>query len=168
MLLLTSSNPNEGKSLIAFKLSANFAAAGKKVLMIDADMRRGSLHRSLGLSNQLGLADLLAKGPTDELTNVAQYCADHGFSVVPRGQPATNPTELLASRRFADLLDEAVNLYDMVIMDGPPVLGLADAPGLSGMADATVFVLEANRTSREHAKLAMGGCPKPAPGRSGW
>ena len=64
VLLLTSSCPNEGKSMIAFKLSANFAAAGKKVLMIDTDMRRGSLHRMLGLSNQLGLADLLARDST--------------------------------------------------------------------------------------------------------
>ena len=86
---------------------------------------------------------------------MAQYCADRGFSVVPRGRSATNPAELLASRRFADLLDEAANLYDVVIMDGPPVLGLADAPRLSGMADATVFVLRANRTLPEHARLAM-------------
>lgn len=155
VLLLTSSCPKEGKSIIASKLSANFAAAGKKVLVIDTDMRRGSLHRMLGLSNQLGLANLLAKNSSYELTNVTQYCADRGFSVVPRGHPETNPEELLVSRRFADLLDEAANLYDIVIMDGPPVLGLADAPRLSGMADATVFVLQADQTSREHAKLAL-------------
>jgi Mrp family chromosome partitioning ATPase len=98
---------------------------------------------------------LLAKDSTCELTNVAQYRGDCGFSVVPRGQSATNPTALLASRRFADLLDQAANLYDVVIMDGPPVLGLADAPRLSGMADATLFVLQANRTLPEQGKLAM-------------
>ena len=155
VLLLTSSYPNEGTSLIAFKLSASFAAEGKKVLVIETDMRWGSLHRMLGLSNQLGLSDLLARDSAHELTNVAQYCAGRGFSIVPRGQSATNPTALLASRRFADLLDEAANLYDVVIMDGPPVLGLADAPRLSGMADATLFVLQANRTLPEQGKLAM-------------
>ena len=155
VLLLTSSCQNEGTSMVAFKLSANFAAAGKTVLVIETDMRRGSLHRMLGLPNQLGLSDLLAKDSTQELTKVAQYCADRGFSIVPRGQSATNPTALLASRRFADLLDEAANLYDVVIMDGPPVLGLADAPRLSGMADATLFVLQANRTLPEQGKLAM-------------
>ena len=155
VLLVTSSNPSEGKSMVAFKLSANFADADKKVLVIDTDMRRGSLHRLLGVSNQLGLADVLAKGSTYELANVAQYCADRRFSVLPRGPWATNPTELLASRRFADLLDEATNLYDVVIMDGPPVLGFADALGLGGMADATVFVLQANRTLPEHGRLAM-------------
>ena len=155
VLLLTSSGPNEGKSMIAVKLSANFAAAGKKVLVVDTDMRRGSLQHLLGLSNRLGLADLLATDSTCELTRVAQYCPDRGFSVVPRGQSGTNPVETLASRRFAELLDEASTLYDVVIMDGPPVLGLADAPRLSAMADATVFVLRANRTLPEHARLAL-------------
>ena len=155
VLLLTSSCPNEGKTMIAFKLSASFAAAGKKVLVIDTDMRRGSLHQLLGLPNQPGLSDLLARDWAYELTDVAHYCADRGFSVLPRGQSVTDPAELLASRRFAELLDDAANLYDMVIMDGPPVLGLADALRLSGMADATVFVVRANQTLPEHAKLAM-------------
>jgi len=137
------------------KLASNFAATGKKVLLIDADMRRGSLHRLFGLSNRLGLADVLASGSPYRLTDAVQYCEDRGFSVVPRGRPVANPAELLASRRFAEMLEEATNAYDVVVMDGPPVLGLADAPRLSGMADATVFVLEANRTSREHAKVAI-------------
>jgi polysaccharide biosynthesis transport protein len=155
VLLLTSSYANQGKSMTAFKLAANFVAAGKKVLLVDADMRRGSLHRVLGLSNRPGLADLLANGTPYKLADAVQKCEARGFSVVPRGRPATNPAELLATRRFADLLEEAAKLYDVVILDGPPVLGLADAPRLSRMADATVFVVEANRTSREHAKIAL-------------
>jgi capsular exopolysaccharide synthesis family protein len=155
VLLLTSISPDEGTSMIAVRLSAGFAAAGKKVLMIDADMRRGSLHRMLGLSNGVGLKDLLAADSAPDLTNVAQYCEVAGFSVVPRGDAATNPTELLASERLAEVLDEAVDLYDIVIMEGPPALGLVDAPCLSGMADATVFVVQADRTPREHAKLAI-------------
>ena len=155
VLLLTSSYPDEGKSAIAFSLSASFAAAGKKVLVIDADMRRGSLHRMLGLSNRLGLSDLLAGDSTHQLSNVAQYCADRGFSVIPRGPSAAKPTQLLASRRFADLLDAAINCHDVVIIDGPPVLGFTDAPLLGGIADATVFVVQAGRTLPEHARLAM-------------
>ncbi len=155
VLLLTSSYAHQGKSMTAMKLAGNFAAAGKKVLLLDADMRRGSLHRLFGLSNRLGLADLLASGSPYRLSDGVQYCEDRGFSVVPRGRPVANPAELLAGKRFADLLEEATNNYDVVVMDGPPVLGLADAPRLSGMADATVFVLEANRTSREHARVAI-------------
>jgi capsular exopolysaccharide synthesis family protein len=155
VLLLTSSCAEEGKSMIALKLAANVAAAGKRVLVIDGDMRRGSLHRSLGLSNKLGLADLLTNGSELRLADAVQHCDHRGFSVLSRGRSSANPAELLAGSRFAALLDEAVTAYDAVIIDGPPVLGLADAPRLSRAADATVFVVEANRTSKEHVKVAL-------------
>ena len=155
VLLLTSSSANEGKSTIAFKLASNLAAAGKKVLIIDGDMRRGSLHKYLGLSNRLGLADLLSKGSDKALVDAVQYSDHRGISFLSRGRSSASPAELLASSGFAALLDEATDLFDAVIIDGPPVLGLADAPRLSGMADATVFVVEANRTSKEHAKIAL-------------
>jgi len=155
LLLLTSSCPNEGKSMIAFKLATNLAATGKKVLMIDGDMRRGSLHQIFGVPNDVGLADLLTKGSEQRLMDGVQYCGDLGLSVLTRGRSAANPAELLASSRFAELLEEASKLYEAVIIDGPPVLGLADAPRLSRIADATVFVVEANRTSKEHAKIAL-------------
>jgi capsular exopolysaccharide synthesis family protein len=155
LLLLTSSCPNEGKSMIAFKLAANLAAAGKKVLTIDGDMRRGSLHQLFGLPNSVGLADMLSVGNEHPLADAIQYSEALGFSVLTRGRTSANPAELLASSRFAALLEEATMLYEAVIIDGPPVLGLADAPRLSRYADATVFVVEANRTSKEHAKIAL-------------
>jgi capsular exopolysaccharide synthesis family protein len=155
LLLLTSSSPDEGKSTIAFKLAANLAAAGKNVLLIDGDMRRGSLHDIFGIPNDRGLADLLSKDGEHHLSDAVRYCGDLGFSVLPRGHSSANPAELLASSRFGMLLKEASVTYEAVIIDGPPVLGLADAPRLSRFADATVFVLEANRTSKDHAKIAL-------------
>ena len=155
VLLLTSSCPNEGKSTIAFKLASNLAAADKKVLMIDGDMRRGSLHKLFNLPNSLGLANLLSKGSKNSLTDAVQNPDDLDFSVLTRGTTSANPAELLSSNRFASLMKEAGEHYDAVILDGPPVLGLADAPRLSAVADATVFVVEANRTSKEDAKIAL-------------
>ena len=156
VLLLTSSSSNEGKSTIAAKIAASLAATGKNVLLIDGDMRRGSLHRLLGLSNDLGLADLLAPGNDKSLKDAVQYAERRGFSVLSRGsRSSTSPAELLANSRFAALLDEAASLYDAIILDAPPVLGLADAPRISGMADATVFVVEANRTSKADVKIAL-------------
>lgn len=155
VVLLTSCFANEGKSMTAFKLAANLAAAGKNVLMIDGDMRCGTLHKLLNLSNQFGLADLLSKGSDQPLMSAVQHCEEHGFSVLARGRPSANPAELLASNRFRTLLEDAVRQYDAVIIDGPPVLGLADAPRLSSVADATVFVIEANRTSKDDAKIAL-------------
>ena len=156
VLLLTSSSSNEGKSTIAVKIASSLAAAGKKVLLIDGDMRRGSLHKLLGLSNHFGLADLLAKGNEEFLMDAVQYCERRGLAVLSRGgRSSTSPAELLANSRFAALLDEASGSFDAIVVDAPPVLGLADAPRLSGMADATIFVVEANRTPKADVKVAL-------------
>ncbi|WP_340268421.1 GumC family protein [Sphingobium mellinum] len=156
VLLLTSSSSNEGKSTIAVKIATSLAGTGKNVLLIDGDMRRGSLHLLLGLSNELGLADLLGKGSDAALAEAVQHLERRGFSVLTRGsRSSASPAELLANSRFAALLDEAASQYDAIILDAPPVLGLADAPRISGMADATVFVVEANRTSKADVKIAL-------------
>jgi capsular exopolysaccharide synthesis family protein len=155
VLLLTSSFPGEGKSTTALKLAASLAASGKNVLVIDGDMRRGSLHLMLQIPNRTGLANLLSQEGGAGLIATARYWESHGFSVLTRGRSATSPAELLAGSRFTELLDEAVRCFDSVIIDGPPVLGLADAPRLSSMADATIFVLEANRTSKDDAEAAV-------------
>ena len=155
VLLLTSSSRQEGKSMISRQAFGQFRERGQE----SADDRRRYAPRIASPNaravERLGFADLLAAGSTDELTKVAQSCAVRGLSVVPRGEPGTKPAELLASRRLADLLDEAVDLYDLVIIDGPPALGLVDGSCLSGMADVTVLVVQANRTPRERAKLAI-------------
>jgi capsular exopolysaccharide synthesis family protein len=155
VLLLTSSFPGEGKSTTALKLAASLAAVGKKVLVIDGDMRRGSLHLMLQIPNGAGLANLLSREADAGLIAMTRFCESQGFSVLTRGQSLTSPAELLAGGRFAALLDEAVGAFDTVIIDGPPVLGLADAPRLSSKADATIFVLEANRTSQDDAEAAV-------------
>lgn len=155
VLLLTSSCPTEGKSTTALKLGAHFAAAGKRVLLIDGDMRRGSLHRLLGQSNTIGLSDVLSSRRRASLLSAVQYCDRYGFSFLARGRSQANPAGLLASDRFAQLLQEVSAQYEVAVIDGPPVLGLADAPRLASLTDATLFVLEANRTSRQHAQIAL-------------
>jgi capsular exopolysaccharide synthesis family protein len=155
VLLLTSSCPTEGKSTTALKLGVHFAEAGKRVLLIDGDMRRGSLHRLLGCSNKVGLANVLSNAKRIQLLSAIQYCERYGFAFLSRGRSSANPAGLLASDRFAQLLEEISAQYDIAIIDGPPVLGLADAPRLAGLTDATLFVLEANRTSKQHARSAL-------------
>ena len=154
-LLLTSSSPTEGKSTTALKLAAHFAAAGKSVLLIDGDMRRGSLDRMLGLSNRSGLSDVLANRSRSHSSAVIQQCDEHGFAFLARGRATANPAGLLAGDRFVEFLQDASREYDMVVIDGPPVLGLADAPRLASLTDATLFVVEANRTSKQHARIAL-------------
>ncbi|RST31445.1 polysaccharide biosynthesis tyrosine autokinase [Sphingomonas ginkgonis] len=155
VLLLTSTCPDEGKSTTALKLATHLVAADRRVLVIDGDMRRGSLHRLLGLPNACGFANLLSLQNETRLEQAEQFCDRYGFTVLTRGRTNANPAALLANGRLSTLLGEAAKRFDAVIIDGPPVLGLADAPRLGGTADATIFVVEANRTSSDHARIAL-------------
>ena len=155
VVLLTSTGPGEGKSTTALKLATHSAAAGRKVLLIDGDMRRGSLHRLLGLPSGPGLANLLARGSGEVMGQLLHRCEPQGIWLLTRGRSKGNPAELLSGERFARLLAEARSRFEVVIIDGPPVLGLADAPRLGGLSDATIFLVEANHTNREHARSAL-------------
>lgn len=153
ILLLTSSGANEGKSTTALILGSNLAATGKRVLLIDGDMRRGSLHRVIGLPNEKGLADVLSKRvpPLEAI----QYSDSAGLAFIARGRSRSSPAELLASERMSDFLIEVRGHYDVAIIDGPPVLGLADAPRLAAAADGTLLVMEAHSASKERCKIAL-------------
>jgi succinoglycan biosynthesis transport protein ExoP len=153
VLLLTSSRANEGKSTTALTLGTNLAASGKRVLLVDGDMRRGSLHRVMGLSNEVGLSNLLC-GELSALQAV-QYSHDAKLPFIARGTAPANPAELLAGEAMADFFDEVRTNYDVVIIDGPPVLGLADAPRLAAAADGTLFVMEAHCASKETGRMAL-------------
>jgi Mrp family chromosome partitioning ATPase len=107
----------------------------------------------LKLPNKSGLADLLSKQRASAAA--IQYCERYGFDFLARGRSRANPAELLASDRFAQFLEQVSAEYDVVVIDGPPVLGLADAPRLASLTDATLFILEANRTSKQHARIAL-------------
>jgi capsular exopolysaccharide synthesis family protein len=152
-LLITSAGPSEGKSTTAHELARNIAQLGKRVLLIDADLRNPSMHRTTGLENALGLSNVLsgAAGVAD----VLQRSTDGKFAVITSGPLPPNPPELLAGERLARMLSELRTQYDLVILDGPPVLGLADAPLLSHVAEATVLVAAAEQTRRDALRGAL-------------
>lgn len=153
VLLLTSSQANEGKSTTAATLGSNLAATGKRVLLVDGDMRRGSLHRLMGLRNEVGLSNLLRR----ELPalQAVQYSDVDKMPFIARGTASASPAELLAGEAMTDFLREVRANYDIVIIDGPPVLGLADAPRLAAAADGTLFVMAAHYASKEAARIAL-------------
>lgn len=153
VVVLTSSRANEGKSTTALTLGSNLAASGKRVLLVDGDMRRGSLHRMIGLSNEVGLSNLLG-GELPALQAV-QYSHGARLPFISRGTSRASPAELLAGEAMGDFLEEVRANFDMVIIDGPPVLGLADAPRLAAAADGTLFVMEAHCESKETGKIAL-------------
>ncbi|HUG46678.1 MAG TPA: polysaccharide biosynthesis tyrosine autokinase [Sphingomicrobium sp.] len=152
-LLLTSSRPSEGKSTTAYALARDLATVGQRVLLIDADLRKPSLHRLMSLSNEAGLSSILAR--QKEVDDVIQPSDLPGLQFIGTGPIPPNPAQLLATNLLEDLLSGLKERYDVIVIDGPPVLGLADAPRLASTAESVVFVIEANRAHRGQAKAAL-------------
>lgn len=156
-LLVTSSEPGESKSTSAYKLAEEFAAIGSKVLLIDCDLRRPSLHRIFKVSNTMGLTNLLTN--TVEQEEIPQLF--HTSAVQPNlaflatGPMVPNPADLLSSTRMGAVLRGTMKGYNLVILDGPPVIGISDALILSRLAEATMLVVAANQTPRKAARAAL-------------
>jgi capsular exopolysaccharide synthesis family protein len=141
VLLITSALEGEGKTTTAIMLSRKFAQLGINVLLIDADLRKPTLHTRLNLNNDVGLSEYLS-GQIDG-TEVFCPTTEANLTVVTSGTMPTNPAELLSASRFRSLLKVAVHSFDQVIIDGPPLLGLADVPIIANAADSTLVTIEA-------------------------
>ncbi|WP_024878294.1 polysaccharide biosynthesis tyrosine autokinase [Methylosinus sp. LW3] len=152
-LLVTSSRPGEGKSTTSVCIAANFAQLGMQVLLIDADMRKPSLHDILSVDNSSGLANVLT-GALDASAAVTENLI-YGVTFMSSGPVPPNPAELLAGPRFASLLALAREKFDIVVIDGPPVVGLADAPLLGSIVDGAVFVVDSMHTRRRVVRAAV-------------
>jgi len=153
-LLVTSSMKGEGKSTSALALAAGFGRLGMRVLLIDADMRNPSQHRLLARDNSVGLSSLLAGG-TGEISPAFQPTGYANLTFLAAGRPPPNPSELLASGKMLQLLTLAREHFDLVVVDAPPVMGLADAPQLANIAAGVLLVVEANATKRDIAKATV-------------
>jgi len=153
-LLVTSSNPGEGKSTTAANLAFAMAFDGKRVILVDTDLRRPSLHKLLGETAIPGLTDvLLGHASIDEV--LRQNADLPSLSVLTSGSTPPNPSELLNSRTFRTLVDDLSDRADIVIFDSPPSLVTADAAILASQLDGTVFVVEPGQTKKAAARRAV-------------
>lgn len=152
-LVVTSSRPAEGKSTTAYATAANLARLGRRVLLVDGDLRNPSMHRIVGVENDAGMSNLLSGGA--ELSELAKPTEQPNLDFIPCGPLPPNPAELWGGDRLQRVLDEAARTYEHVVIDGPPVLGFADAPLLASAVGGTVFVLEAKGTRRAQARGAL-------------
>lgn len=152
-LMVTSSGPSEGKSTTSFALARGFAQIGRRVVLIDADMRKPTQHRNLGLPNKVGLANVLARQAT--LKEVLQHSAVPNLDFISSGPSPVNPAELIAGTGFSTLMEQISGDYDIILVDSPPVLGLADAPTLASQVEAVLFVVQANHARGRQARIAL-------------
>lgn len=152
-LAVTSTTIGEGKSTVVLNMGIQFARSGKKVLLIDADLRNPSLHRFLELSNEVGLTNLLT-GDQARTVNIAIPTHIPNLFIIPAGPIAPNPAELLSGFRMGDLLVMASEKFDHVLVDCPPVMDLADALILGHYCDGTLLSIDVHRIRRNQVQAA--------------
>jgi capsular exopolysaccharide synthesis family protein len=157
-LLVTSANPGEGKTTTVANLALVMAQTGKRVIAVDSDLRRPTLHRFFGVENGTGLTTLLLSGEPG-LDGCLKPTAFDNLWVLPSGPQPPNPSELLGSRRLESVLQSLKQSADVIVMDSPPALAVADASILASRVDGTLLVVDSGRTragSLQRAKETLG------------
>lgn len=152
-LLITSASPSEGKSMMAVHTATSMASSGGRVLLVEADMRRPRLASSLGVNGDVGLSTCLVS--TDSVKNHIQKTEVDNLDVIVCGPMPPNPSELLHTPRFRQVLEEMKAHYDTVIFDSPPLLPVTDALILAQVLDAALVVVRAGQTSRHALRHAL-------------
>lgn len=154
-LLLTSTVPSEGKSLVAANLAVTFAQANKRVVLIDCDMRKGRQHNIFGTTQKPGLSNYLSgissegNDEDEDLTKYIRSTEIENLYLIPAGNIPPNPSELIATKKMINLLEELKELCDIVILDGTPSLIVTDAVILSRFVDSTIIVTAQKITKAE-------------------
>jgi capsular exopolysaccharide synthesis family protein len=154
-ILIASPSAGDGKTTVASNLAIALAQGGKRVLLLDADLRQPGQHDTFGVENHAGLVDLLAHelAPAE----VAQKTLVQNLELIPAGPSPENPADLLNSPRFVELMDELADRHDHVVIDSPPVLAVTDARVIAASTDVTVLVLRADRADRRQSEAARDG-----------
>lgn len=153
VLMATSSVPGDGKSTFTVNFAITLAKAGNRVLLIDADLRRGSVAEAFGLASHPGLSEVLSG--LENWTDVLNATKHRKLLVITSGKNVSNPGELLMSRVMKRMVEEARREFDYIIFDSPPVIGMDDAPTLATHCDGLIFVYRVGVTSLKLAKLAV-------------
>lgn len=147
IITVTSSRPSEGKSTVACNMAVTFAENGNRVLLIDADLRRPTVHKKFKLPNSLGIVNLILE--PQRMNEIIHEDVIEGLDIVTSGAIPPNPSELLGSKRNRALLSKLREEYDTIILDTPPLLAVTDAQVLTTISDGTVIVAQHGVTKKD-------------------
>lgn len=150
-IMVTSAAPGAGKSTVSANLAVTMAMQGKRVLLVDADLRKPTVHKTFKLPNQNGLTTLLTEKDV-EIKDIAHRTPTEGLYVITSGVIPPNPSELLASNRMSTLIKEFEEVFDLIIFDTPPVIAVTDAQVMASKVDGTVFVINKGVANKEMVK----------------
>lgn len=151
-IMVTSAGPSEGKTTTIVNLAITYAQAEKKVVLVDADLRKPTLHHTFGVSNRLGLTSVLAG--QSQLADVVKSSDVPRLDLLTSGPIPPNPSEILASKRMNALLEQLSQEYDTVLIDSPPALAVTDAQIISTRCDGVLLVVDSGKVKREAAMKA--------------
>jgi len=154
-VLVASPNSGDGKSTLVSNLAIAIAQTGRKVLVIDADLRQPSQHEIFGVEDDQGLSTVLSE--EKDPSSAIQKSTVANLDIMPCGPIPENPAEILNSPHFSDIIEQLSDMYDHVIIDSPPVVGVTDARIIAASCDATLLVLKAESTNRKLAELTRDG-----------
>ncbi|MDZ5612179.1 CpsD/CapB family tyrosine-protein kinase [Enterococcus cecorum] len=146
-MAVVSSGPGEGKSTSSANLAVVFAQAGRRVLLVDADMRKATVHKTFGLSNEVGLSNLVSG--QQSASSVIQPSGVDNLSVMTAGPTPPNPAELLNSHRMNVVIEELYQMFDLIVFDLPPVMTVADGLIMASKTDGTVVVIHEGVTRKD-------------------
>ena len=153
ILMVAGPSPGVGKSFVSANLAAVLAKAGQKILVIDADMRKGHLHRFFARSHEIGLSGYLSGQHTKE--EIILATEDDNLHLIPRGKAPPNPSELLMHARFSNLMEELSDEYDLVLIDTPPILAVTDSAIIGQLAGSSLLVTRYGVNSVKEVDAAL-------------
>lgn len=153
VLMISGASPNAGKTFVSTNLASVIGQTGKRVLLVDTDMRKGYTHKLFNVSNENGLSDFLS-GRT-ELSKVIKKVPQVGFDFISRGVAPPNPAELLMHRRFGELITWASSNYDIIILDTPPILAVTDAAIIGNYAGTTLLVARFEQNTAKELEVSF-------------
>ncbi len=158
-ILVTSALTKEGKTVLSVNIAASYALAGKKVVIVDADMRKPRIHKVFDIKNDVGLSTVVIGEVSIE--NGIDYDVYKGVDVLTSGSVPPNPAELIESKRFSDIIDQLSKKYDIIVIDSPPLTPVSDAATLSVLVDGVILAININKTPRDLYRSAVEKISKP-------